>query len=150
LVIVIHIKFYFINLNKLHKYYIRLYLHKNETLILLMFDLKNYNYKLLGARIFGRTQNVAPYIGVIAMLLIVHYISVLLYKDYCVINFAGFYNIVLSVSPFCTYLLDIVTICNGSLNKVWYIFGSFVVMKITGVLNMFNIFSENQIKPNTS
>ena len=78
------------------------------------------------------------------------YVEEIFRRIYCVVNFSSFYNVVLSVSPLCSYLLDIITICNGSLTKMWYIFGGFVIIKITEVFGRINVFSNYSKKPNES
>lgn len=102
------------------------------------------NYK---SKVIEHGQTIFPYVSIVFILLIVHIISVNLYKDYCVINYYNFYNVVFSVSPMCSYLLDIINICNGSLNKMGYIFGGFIIMKITNIFSKFNVFSSYSKKP---
>lgn len=115
-----------------------------------MIDIKNYDYSGIKNKLLDVAHQFAPYFGIATVLMIVHYLSVFFYKDYCVVNFSSFYNVVLSVSPLCSYLLDIITICNGSLTKMWYIFGGFVIIKITEVFGRINVFSNYSKKPNES
>jgi len=72
-----------------------------------------------------------PYVIIVISLLIFHYLSTLVYYKYCVITYYNFYNIVFSVSPLCSYSLDIITLCQNTFIKIWYIFGGFIIIKIT-------------------
>lgn len=92
-------------------------------------------------------KQIYPCVAFILALCIVHYIVTLLYKDYCIITPYSFYNIVFSVSPMCSYLLDIINICNGSLTKLWYIFGGYIIIKLTTVFGKLNVFSNYSRRP---
>jgi hypothetical protein len=107
-------------------------------------------YKLISLVLYKGFIESYPYIGVVFALLFIHYISVFLYKDYCVITYYNLYNFPLSVSPLCSYLLDVITICNGTINKMSYIFAGFIIFKITGIFSKFNVFSKYSKRPTSN
>lgn len=98
-------------------------------------------------RIFDFGKEVCPYIGFVMGLLIVHYFVVVMYCNYCVVTYYNLYNVVFSVSPMCSYLLDIINICNGSLTKMWYIVGGFIVIKLSTTFGKLNLFANYSRRP---
>jgi hypothetical protein len=104
----------------------------------------------LSNRLLGFGKEISPYVGIVFLLLIVHYLSTMTYCKYCVVTYHNYFNIVFSVSPLCSYLLDIITICHSSLNKMWYIVGGFVIMKISGIFSRINVFSNYSKKPESA
>ena len=91
--------------------------------------------------------NTLKYISIVIALLLIHYITVYLYSSHCVINIYNYYNIIFSVSPMCSYLLQIITICTEFMNKIWYIIFGFLILNIGNLFNKFNVFSEYEKKP---
>jgi len=113
-----------------------------------MLDYRNINYNVIKYRFINCGKGSFPYLIMLLLLLFFHFTSVFIYSGYCVVNSYNFFNIAVSISPICSYLLDIITICHTTINKMWYIFGGFVIANITGLLNGFNVFSINSKEPN--